>query len=227
MGFLGHLWTSGIQKECEYSMFLLQCSEVYFEGCLFYVLGTFLIFLLLSSLHRHNAWKSRIHNFIQSPLSWSKTSRQETNEIGLQAKSLETFLSQKCEQAFFRDFLKSEFSEENMDFWLACQEFKTFDSPEELRRRAASIYEEFIRPDSPKQVNLDFHTRESIRLSLQQASPSCFVVAQRKIYSLMENGAFPRFIQSEQYKALFSATSQPRGLGKHSKALKVKRGSSG
>lgn len=72
------------------------------------------------------------------------------------------------------------------------------------------------------QVNLDFYTKEIISQSLQQPSPSCFVVAQRKIYSLMENGSFPRFIQSEQYKVLFDAASMPRGLRKHRKALKIK-----
>ncbi|KAM9349965.1 regulator of G-protein signaling 21-like [Symphorus nematophorus] len=147
---------------------------------------------------------------------------QETNETSLLGESLETLLSQKCGQTAFRDFLKSEFCEENLDFWLACQEFKTFDSPQELERRAASIYEEFIRADSPKQVNLDFYTGDIISQSLQQPSPSCFVVAQKKIYSLMENCSFPRFIQSEQYKVLFDAASKPRGLGKHRKALKIK-----
>lgn len=70
------------------------------------------------------------------------------------------------------------------------------------------------------QVNLDFNTREVISQSLQRPSPSCFVVAQRKIYSLMENGSFPRFIQSEQYQVLFHAGSS--GLGKHRKAFKMK-----
>lgn len=72
------------------------------------------------------------------------------------------------------------------------------------------------------QVNLDFYTREIIRQSLRQPRPSCFVVAQKKIYSLMENGSFPRFIQSEQYKVLFDAASKQRGLGKHRKVLRVK-----
>lgn len=72
------------------------------------------------------------------------------------------------------------------------------------------------------QVNLDFYTREIISQSIQHPSPSCFVVAQRKIYSLMENDSFPRFIQSEQYKVLFIAASKPRGLGKHRKALRIK-----
>lgn len=55
-------------------------------------------------------------------------------------------------QRIFRDFLKSEFCEENLDFWLACQEYKSFDTPAELIQRAASIYEEFIRADAPKEV---------------------------------------------------------------------------
>lgn len=55
-------------------------------------------------------------------------------------------------QALFRDFLKSEFCEENLDFWLACQEFRSTNSPEELRRRATSIYEEFVRANANQQV---------------------------------------------------------------------------
>lgn len=168
------------------------------------------------------AWKSRLHTFIQNPLLWKKISRQETNEANLLGESLETLLSKKSGQIAFREFLKSEFCEESLDFWLACQEFKSFDSPEERTQRAASIYEEFIKADSPKQVNLDFYTREIIGQSLQQPSPSCFTVAQKKIYSLMENGCFPRFIQSEHYKVLFDAASRQRGLGKHRRAMRIK-----
>lgn len=57
--------------------------------------------------------------------------------------------------ALFRDFLKSEFCEENLDFWLACREFRSLDSPEELRRRATSIYEEFVRANARKQVTAE------------------------------------------------------------------------
>ncbi|XP_018532785.1 regulator of G-protein signaling 21 [Lates calcarifer] len=165
-----------------------------------------------------DAWKSRIHNFIQSPLPWKKITRHRINEASPLGESLETLLSQKHGQKAFRDFMKSEYCEENLDFWFACQEFKTFDSQEELTRRAARIYEEFISAESPRQVNLDFYTRELISQSLQQPSPSCFVAAQKKIYSLMENDSFPRFIQSEQYKVLFDAVSKQRGLGKQQQA---------
>lgn len=72
------------------------------------------------------------------------------------------------------------------------------------------------------QVNLDFYTRDIISQSLQLPGPSCFYVAQKKIYSLMENDSFPRFIQSEQYKVLLEATSKQRGFTKTWKVLKMK-----
>lgn len=153
----------------------------------------------------HKAWKSRIHNFIQRPLPWKRIKKLERNEKSLLGGSLEMLLSQTRGQTVFRDFLQSEFCDENLDFWLVCQEFKTCESLEERTRRAARIYEEFVKADSPRQVNLDFYTRETINQSLQQPSPLCFVVAQRKIYSLMENDSFPRFTQSEHYKVLFYA----------------------
>ncbi|KAM3866022.1 regulator of G-protein signaling 21-like [Diretmus argenteus] len=147
---------------------------------------------------------------------------QSTNETRLQGQSLETLLSQRSGQTAFWDFLKSEFCEENLDFWLACEEFKTLNSPEQLTRKATSIYEEFIRIESPREINLDFYTRDITAQNLQQPSPSCFSEAQRKIYSLMENDSFPRFIQSDQYKDLFDAASRPRSFGKHRRAFKMK-----
>ncbi|XP_041659535.1 regulator of G-protein signaling 21-like [Cheilinus undulatus] len=170
----------------------------------------------------HKAWKSKVHNFIQSPLPWRRINRHKTNETSPQRNSLEALLSQKSGKITFRDFLKSEFCEENLDFWLACEDFKTFDGLQELKQGAASIYEEFVCADAPRQVNLDFQTREIIRQSLHQPSPSCFVIAQRKIYSLMENDAFPRFIQSEQHRVLLSADSQHRCREKLQKAWRTK-----
>ncbi|XP_077414882.1 regulator of G-protein signaling 21-like [Vanacampus margaritifer] len=161
----------------------------------------------------HKAWKNKIHVFIQNPSPWAKINGQivsETRSVPVET-SLEVLLYQKVGQSAFRDFLKSEFCEENLDFWLACQEFKTLDKLDERKRRASRIYKEFIDADSPSQVNLDFYTKDAIRRNLQQPAATCFVAAQKKIYSLMENGSFPRFVQSEHCKDLFKCTSKRRG----------------
>ena len=52
----------------------------------------------------------------------------------------------------FETFLKSEFSEENIQFWLACEKFKTV-SDHLVVKEANTIYEEYIAPQAPKLVS--------------------------------------------------------------------------
>uniref|UniRef100_A0A667YCF9 Regulator of G protein signaling 2 n=1 Tax=Myripristis murdjan TaxID=586833 RepID=A0A667YCF9_9TELE len=154
-------------------------------------------------------------SYVTQKMSFSSLCRQSASETSLMEDSLETLLSQKSNlnllssgQVAFRDFLKSEFCEENLDFWLACEDFKTLNNPDELIWRATNIYEEFVRTESPREINLDFYTREITTQNIQHPSPSCFALAQKKIYSLMENDSFPRFIKSDQYKDLLDAHIQ-------------------
>ncbi|XP_005802485.1 regulator of G-protein signaling 2-like [Xiphophorus maculatus] len=147
---------------------------------------------------------------------------QETYEANPLGDSLKTVLSQKSGRSAFRDFLKLEFCEENLEFWLACREYRSFDSLEERTQIAASIYEEFIREGSPKQVNLDSYTRETIRQSLEEPGSSCFAVAERKIFTLMENCSFPRFTETEPYKLFINSLSKQRGLQKKRTAVRIK-----
>lgn len=54
--------------------------------------------------------------------------------------------------ASFRSFLRSEFSEENLDFWMACEDYKTSTSPAHMAEKARRMYEEFIRSEAPREV---------------------------------------------------------------------------
>lgn len=54
--------------------------------------------------------------------------------------------------ATFRSFLTSEFSEENIEFWVACEDFKKTKSPQKLTAKAKKIYEDFIQTGGPKEV---------------------------------------------------------------------------
>lgn len=55
------------------------------------------------------------------------------------------------------------------------------------------------------QINLDFHTKNAIIQSLHEPTVTSFLAAQRKVYSLMENNSYPRFIHSDLYKELCDA----------------------
>lgn len=52
----------------------------------------------------------------------------------------------------FRDFLRCEYSEENILFWLACEELKQETNPEAIEEKARYIYEDYISILSPKEV---------------------------------------------------------------------------
>lgn len=52
----------------------------------------------------------------------------------------------------FRDFLRCEYSEENILFWLACEELKKETNPEAIEEKARFIYEDYISILSPKEV---------------------------------------------------------------------------
>lgn len=61
------------------------------------------------------------------------------------------FLCVLAGRTVFTTFLKSEFSKENMDFWLACEDYKKSTSSK-LGTRAKQIYQQYVEADSPDEV---------------------------------------------------------------------------
>ncbi|XP_041791236.1 regulator of G-protein signaling 21 [Chelmon rostratus] len=128
----------------------------------------------------------------------------QTAKLSCQAEhklhpTLEKLLRNKRYLAAFRDFLRSEFSEENIDFWLTCEDFKSTASPDDLRWKAEEIYQEFIQPTARREINVDHRIREKIKKSLEEPSLSCFDEAQKHVYLLMERDSCPRFLLSDAY----------------------------
>lgn len=56
--------------------------------------------------------------------------------------------------AVFRHFLRSEFSEENLDFWLAVERLKQTRHLSKMASRAEKIYAEFISTSAVRQVHV-------------------------------------------------------------------------
>jgi len=54
--------------------------------------------------------------------------------------------------AAFRSFLQSEFSDENIEFWMSCEDFKKIKSPLKMAAKAKKIYEDFIQSEGPREV---------------------------------------------------------------------------
>ncbi|XP_026858843.2 regulator of G-protein signaling 3-like isoform X3 [Electrophorus electricus] len=114
-------------------------------------------------------------------------------------ESFDLLLSHKYGQTVFRAFLQTEFSEENLDFWLACEDYRRIKSPSKMASRAKKIYAEYISIKSCKEVNLDSYTREQTKENMENINAECFDLAQSRIYGLMEKDPYPRFLRSDIY----------------------------
>ncbi|XP_034386825.1 regulator of G-protein signaling 5-like [Cyclopterus lumpus] len=117
-------------------------------------------------------------------------------------KSFEKLLSSKYGLCAFTAFLVSEFSEENILFYFACEEYRRTKSTTKLQAKAQKIYDEFIGSDAPREINIDHETRDITRDNMLMPSSSCFDPAQHKIYMLMAKDCYPRFLRSPTYRDL-------------------------
>uniref|UniRef100_A0A3Q3N6R3 RGS domain-containing protein n=1 Tax=Mastacembelus armatus TaxID=205130 RepID=A0A3Q3N6R3_9TELE len=124
-------------------------------------------------------------------------------EVLTWAQSLEVLLTNDYGLALFRHFLRSEFSEENLDFWLAVERFKRTRHLSKMAARAEKIYDEFVSTTAARQVNVDSSVREMTNQNLHLgANPASFQLAQDQIFGLMETDSYPRFLRSHLYTQL-------------------------
>lgn len=148
------------------------------------------------------------------PLRYCLRPAQVPNSKGLSFEemtqwslSLERLLSSKYGIKVFQAFLKSEFSDENIEFWLVCEDYKKIRSSFRMSSRARKIFKRYIQADAAREVNIDHKTRDLIRRNVTAPTRVCFDDAQRIVYSLMEKDSYPRFLRSDIYRGLLDSTS--------------------
>ncbi|KAM9501612.1 regulator of G-protein signaling 5-like [Clarias gariepinus] len=160
--------------------------------------------LPVTCLERVKEMKARLGSFLQKQelnlmgLS-NKTDKLRTDDM---LKSFQNLLAHKDGLCAFRAFLLSEHSEENIAFYLACEDYKNTKTSSKLSSKAKKIYKEFIDSDAPREVNLDHETKTATKSNMEQPTISCFDLAQSKIYTLMEKDCYPRFLKSPLYMEL-------------------------
>ncbi|KAL3971870.1 caspase 8 [Sarotherodon galilaeus] len=131
--------------------------------------------------------------------------RPSLEEVLSWARSFEMMLRSLEGREVFRQFLRSEYSEDNLLFWLACEELKKETDPTAVDEKARIIYEDYVSILSPKEVSLDSRVREGINQSLAEPSNLMYEEAQLQIYTLMHRDSFPRFLNSSVYRDLLAS----------------------
>ncbi|XP_058384688.1 regulator of G-protein signaling 20 isoform X3 [Diceros bicornis minor] len=129
-------------------------------------------------------------------------------EASAWAQSFDKLMLTPAGRKAFREFLRTEFSEENMLFWMACEELKKEANKNSIEEKARIIYEDYISILSPKEVSLDSRVREGINRNMVEPSQHIFDEAQLQIYTLMHRDSYPRFMNSALYKDLLQSLSE-------------------
>ncbi|XP_027420226.1 regulator of G-protein signaling 13 isoform X1 [Bos indicus x Bos taurus] len=118
------------------------------------------------------------------------------------AQSFETLMATKYGPVVYAAYLKTEHSDENIKFWMACETYKKTASQWSRTSRAKKLYKVYIQPQSPREINIDSSTREAIIKNIQEPTQTCFEEAQKIVYMHMERDSYPRFLKSEMYQKL-------------------------
>lgn len=131
-------------------------------------------------------------------------------EIRTWGESFDKLMKCASGRKVFRDFLKCEYSEENILFWLACEDLKKESRPDIIEEKARLIYEDYISILSPKEVSLDSRVREIVNRNMIEPTSHTFDEAQLQIYTLMHRDSYPRFVNSPVYRKLAQLPSPSR-----------------
>ncbi|RNA12904.1 regulator of G- signaling 14-like isoform X1, partial [Brachionus plicatilis] len=129
--------------------------------------------------------------------------KEKSNEIGRVAKwatGFEKLLEDQLGLNIFTDFLKKEYSEENIDFWVRCEKFKKISDLDEMKKEAEDIWQTYLDTSSQCQINVDNKTRSNCKEGMQNPHCKMFELAQSQIFTLMKYDSYSRFLKSQMYK---------------------------
>ncbi|XP_048363722.1 regulator of G-protein signaling 20 isoform X2 [Sphaerodactylus townsendi] len=140
--------------------------------------------------------------------SCEESSTPTLEDVNAWGQSFDKLMRTPAGRNAFREFLRTEFSEENMLFWMACEELKRESNKKRIEEKARLIYEDYISILSPREVSLDSRVREVINRNMLEPSQHTFDDAQLQIYTLMHRDSYPRFMNSAVYKDLVQSVSE-------------------
>ncbi|XP_046503726.1 regulator of G-protein signaling 6 isoform X2 [Equus quagga] len=122
--------------------------------------------------------------------------------------SFDEILKDQVGRDQFLRFLESEFSSENLRFWLAVQDLKK-QPLQDVAKRVEEIWQEFLAPGAPSAINLDSHSYEITSQNVKDGGRYTFEDAQEHIYKLMKSDSYARFLRSNAYQDLLLAKKKP------------------
>ncbi|KYN41367.1 Regulator of G-protein signaling 7 [Trachymyrmex septentrionalis] len=154
-----------------------------------------------------NPWITDDHTFWQ--LNNSLVDVPTEKRVKRWALSMEELMSDPTGLQEFTNYLRKEYSHENIRFWLAVKDLRhSFQA--QIPDKVNEIFREFLAPGAPCEINIDGKTMERIHQEMKNPSRFTFDSAAEHVYTLLlKKDCYPRFIRSDQYRNLLAAGVQP------------------
>ncbi|XP_021574535.1 regulator of G-protein signaling 12 isoform X2 [Carlito syrichta] len=139
--------------------------------------------------------------------------RLRERRVASWAVSFERLLQDPVGVRYFSDFLRKEFSEENILFWQACEYFNHVPAHDkkELSYRAREIFSKFLCSKATTPVNIDSQAQLADDV-LRAPHPDMFREQQLQIFNLMKFDSYTRFLKSPLYQECILAEVEGRAL---------------
>ncbi|XP_052457862.1 regulator of G-protein signaling 12 isoform X1 [Carassius gibelio] len=139
--------------------------------------------------------------------------RHTERRVASWAVCFERLLQDPVGVRYFSEFLKKEFSEENILFWQACEYFSHVPETDkkQLSQRAREIYNSFLSSKATTPVNIDSQAQLADDI-LNAPRPDMFKEQQLQIFNLMKFDSYTRFLKSYLYQECMLAEVEGRPL---------------
>uniref|UniRef100_A0A1B0BBC1 RGS domain-containing protein n=1 Tax=Glossina palpalis gambiensis TaxID=67801 RepID=A0A1B0BBC1_9MUSC len=149
----------------------------------------------------------------RKPISDHGKSEKELNEnsrVSSWVTSFANLLEDPLGVKTFAEFLRLEYSAENIYFWTACDRIRHIDNEAERIIQAKIIFSKHLSDMATEPVNVDSQARNAVEKRVwQSADVEVFVIAQKQIFRRMRYDNYQRFIRSDLFKKALQA--QERG----------------
>ncbi|KAL0970365.1 hypothetical protein UPYG_G00241010 [Umbra pygmaea] len=139
--------------------------------------------------------------------------RLSDRRVASWAACFERLLQDPIGVRYFSEFLKKEFSQENILFWQACEYFSHVPATDkkQLAQRAGDIYNSFLSSKATTPVNIDSQAQLADDV-LTSPCPNMFKAQQLQIFNLMKFDSYSRFLKSGLYQECMLAEVEGRPL---------------
>ncbi|XP_067128151.1 regulator of G-protein signaling loco-like isoform X2 [Centruroides vittatus] len=124
----------------------------------------------------------------------------DVGRVGSWAAGFDKLLEDPIGLYTFTEFLKLEFSQENIMFWMSCEQYNQLTDQNEMKQMANEIFKNHLCIGASEPVNVDSHARQVAQEGLENPTRDLFIPAQTQIFNLMKFDCYQRFLKSQMFK---------------------------